>query len=204
MSVIPSHSSTSVPIHRITCNGMPLPATSQLIALDTTQAIDRIGTATLRFVAVAADRTWDDLLREVPLGAMLEIALGHGAQADTVFIGTVHAHRLLLADGGAPEIVLDAATPSAFSAASDDVTLTAQYGATLRALDVERSLDDAGAIRLQGQAILAGTARALPGNRLALQGVADAFGGTYYIDAVHHHVDREGWMSRFDVRADAR
>lgn len=205
MSIIPGGSPSNLPIFRITCDGVALPVTADLIALETTQSASGDATATLRFVAVAADRTWSTVPEHAPLGAWLEIALGHGSQSVPVFAGSVRAHRLSLTSTGLPERVLEAASTSAPAARRDDIALTAQYGATLLAFDAQRRLDDEEGIlpRVQGHATLSGTTDAQPGRLLAVRGVGEDFSGDMRIVAVHHRFSHEGWTTRVEVQADA-
>lgn len=112
MSIIPGGSPSNLPMFRITCDGVALPATADLISLETMQSASGDATTTLRFVAVAADRAWSTLPAHAPLGAWLEIALGYGTQVGPVFAGRVRAHRLSVAAAGLPERVLEAASTS--------------------------------------------------------------------------------------------
>jgi hypothetical protein len=208
MPIIPSDAPSSISTCRISCNGTPLPITLDLIALDAMQAMDGTGSASLRFSVTPAHRDLDAALQAAPLGAVLEVALGHGTQVQPVFAGSVRTHRLQLSASGAPEMVLEAASHSAHAALQDEVAITVQYGATLLALDAGRSLVDTplpatqGAVSvLRGQATLTGTI-ATPGTLLALGGVSDAFGGNVRIVAVHHTLSRGTWLTRIDFSAD--
>lgn len=205
MSIIPGGSPSNLPMFRITCDGVALPATADLIALETMQSASGDATATLRFIAVAADRAWSTLPAHAPLGAWLEIALGYGTQVGPVFAGRVSAHRLSVAGAGLPERVLEAASTSTPVARRDDIALTAQYGATLLALEAARVLDeDTGmASLLQGTASLVGTTEATPGARMTLQGLGDGFSGDVCIVAVHHRLSGDGWTTCVEVRGEA-
>lgn len=184
-----------------------MPLLSQLIALDTVQTLDGAGSATLRFAVSPADAGLERVFHAAPLGAVLEVALGHPASLHTVFRGPVHAHRLQLASAGVPVMVLEAQSSSGPTVLDEGIALTAQYGATLLALDAERTRDrntrEQVVVRLQGQATLTGTTEAYAGRRLALRGVGETFDGDLRIVAAHHRLSNEGWTTRVDLLADA-
>lgn len=203
MPAFPRDVSRQTPMFRITGNGTPLPIAASLVALDVRHDVAGNATAVLRF-AVSPDRGGvDSAFLAVPLGAALEIALGDHEPLSTVFTGTVRAHRLQLASGGAPETVLEAAASSAPVEAQDAIALSVQYGATLLAFEGERSVTASG-IQVQARVTLIGTTAAQPGLRLALHGTGDAFDGDLPIVAVHQQLSHEGWRTRVEVRRDVR
>lgn len=202
MPAFPRDVSRQTPMFRITGNGMPLPIAASLVALDVRRDVAGGANAVLR-LAVSPAAAMDSAFLAAPLGAALEIALGDHEPLSTVFTGTVHAHRLQLASGGAPETVLEAAASSAPVEAQDAIALSVQYGAMLLAFEGERSVTASG-IQVQARVTLIGTTAAQPGLRLALHGTGDAFDGDLSIVAVHQQLSHEGWRTRVEVRRDVR
>lgn len=206
MPVLPNGVLRHVPAFRITCDGTPLPATADLIELETTHGIDGTGSVRLCFAAPPEDRGPDSVFVAAPLGARLEVALGYHDHLHPVFTGSVQAHRLLLASGGAPQRVLEAISSSAPAKAEDGIAVTAQYGATLLALDIERAHADLRersdrAPVVQGHASLVGTTEVRPGRLLRLAGTGDAFDGCLCITGVQHRFSYAGWTTRVALRA---
>lgn len=206
MPVIPSGAPASVATFQLSCNGTPFPNSIDLVELNTTQTMDGSGRATLRFSAALIDGGWDAALQVAPLGAVLEVALGYHADVQSVFTGTVQAHRLRLSETGAPELVMEAVSHSVPAAWQETIALSVQYGASLLALEAERTLIDTpangAAFRITGQAMMFGTTVIDPGDLLALHGLGDAFNGSVRILAVHHLFSRGGWTTRVDYTTD--
>jgi phage protein D len=201
MPVIPSDVSRQTPMFRIASNGTPLRIAASLVALDVRHDVAGSATAVLHFAVSPAAGGMDSAFLAAPLGAALEIALGHHDPLSPVFTGTVRAHRLQLASGGAPEMVLEAAASSAPVTPQDAIALGVQYGATLLAFDGERAVTASG-IQVQGRVTLTGTAAAWPGQPLELSGTGDVFDGELRIVVVHQQVSHEGWRTHADVRSD--
>lgn len=192
-----------VPAFRITCDGTSLPATAGLIELETTHGIDGTGSVRLCFAVPPEDDGPESVFVAALLGAGLEVALGYHDPVHPVFTGSVQAHRLLLASAGAPQRVLEARSSSAPIKAEDGIAVTARYGATLLALDIERAHEGSDrAPVVQGHASLVGTTEVRPGRLLRLAGTGDAFDGCLRITGVQHRFSHAGWTTRVELRAE--
>lgn len=122
---------------------MPLPLTSQLIALDTTHASD--GTATvLRLVAISADGGCESVLPLAPRGAMLDVAMGYDTALQSVFAGTVRGQRLRLSDAGVPELELHATSAVRPGALIDLRGVGDAFGGQHRIVGVQQVFSKAG------------------------------------------------------------
>ncbi len=180
---------------QITTNGKPVDSTIQIVTIAVWAAF---GTAPRARVAV-----YDGTNQTFPIssgpafapGASIAIALGYEGTNTTVFEGTITAQKLEIGEPGNSLLLVEAVAKdiAVWSGSIPTPVLALTYGDSILALNAT-TLDGATA-KSGGEVRFAGSALAVSGAAMTLDGLGDRFSGTALITGVNHSVTEGQWTT---------
>lgn len=184
---------------RINAGGKALDSSYQVISVDIWTDVNEAPRARL----VIADGNPDegrfpisDTADLIP-GVALEISLGYGATAASVFTGLIYQQGICVAQNHPSQLVVEAAgdnRPAAPPDTSAEPVLILVYGDSI--LDFRGEIDSntiASPARIRSEVRFRGSALAAAGAMVTLAGLGERYNGAAYISGLHHHVSEGQW-----------
>jgi hypothetical protein len=180
---------------QITTNDKPVASTVQVTAIAVWTAL---GTAPRARVAVydGGDQTFPiSSSTTFAPGASIAIALGYEGTNDTVFSGTIAAQKIEIDQPGNSLLIVEAVAKDVvvWSGSMPAPVLTLAYGGDILALNATTL--DGETVKARGEVRFAGSALAVPGAAMTLDGLGDRFSGTALITAVNQSVAEGQWTT---------
>ncbi|HEX4303454.1 MAG TPA: hypothetical protein VHZ78_11735 [Rhizomicrobium sp.] len=177
---------------QITTNGTPVASTFQIGVWTALGTIPRARVA----VYDGADQTFaiSSSATFAP-GASIAIALGYEGTHTTVFNGTIAAQKIEIDETGNSRLIVEAIAKdiAVWSGSVPPPVLSLVYGDSILALNAT-TLDGETA-KTGGEVRFAGSALAVPGAAMTLDGLGDRFDGTALITGVNQSVAEGQWTT---------
>jgi phage protein D len=200
---IPSPSGQTDVTFTIFLSGSPIPASYQVVSVETSSALRQAPHAEIVFRdGSPADRYFDIAdSKDVSLGTRIEVRAGYRGRETSIFTGDIRQLSPQCSPTEASVLVITAAGPTAEATPAPDDTpvLRVTFGDSILSMNLQ--LDASGAARpartrLRGEVSFQGSALATPGKTIQLDGIGRRFDGPALVGAVRHTI-RDGVWTTF-------